>query len=218
MTEVDRARVLEVLRESRAAGFLGPAPAEQQLAHALAFAGAVDPPSQAVDLGAGGGLPGLALAALAWPQAAWTLLDANLRRCQFLEGAVAELGLGARVEVRHGRAEDVARDPHLRHACDLVVARSFGPPPVVAECGAPLLRVGGALVVSEPPAERTVDRWPAEPLATLGLGPAEPVDGPFHLVRLPCLVLAGDRWPRRTGVPAKRPLYPVPGGRGAADA
>ena len=60
--------LVAILEESRALGFLGPGPVEGHLPHSLAFAAAVeDPPARAVDLGAGGGLPGLVLAALIWP-------------------------------------------------------------------------------------------------------------------------------------------------------
>jgi 16S rRNA (guanine527-N7)-methyltransferase len=91
-----------------------------------------------------------------------------------------------------------------------VVVRSFGPPAVTAECGAPFLRVGGLLVVSEPPAEEgkaLEERWPADGLAPLGLEPAERWTEPFtyHASRqvTPC----PDRYPRRVGIPTKRPLF-----------
>jgi 16S rRNA (guanine527-N7)-methyltransferase len=193
-----------VLEGSRAHGLLGPAPVRDQIDHALGFleglpAGA----AHVVDLGAGGGVPGLVLA-VARPMWQLVLLDAAARRCAVLEDAVAELGLGDRVEVRHQRAEDAGRGP-LRSAVDAVVARSFGPPAVVAECAAPLLRVGGVLVVSEPPEDR--DRWPAEGLALVGLepGPRWRRHGSYQALRqtVPC----PDRFPRRPGIPAKRPLF-----------
>ena len=52
-----------------------------------------------------------------------------------------------------------------------MTARSFGPPAATAECAAPLLAVGGLLVVSEPP--DGPDRWPADALAALGLEPSD---------------------------------------------
>jgi 16S rRNA (guanine527-N7)-methyltransferase len=111
-----------------------------------------------------------------------------------------------RVEVVHGRAEDVGRDPRRRQTADVVTARSFGPPAVTAECAAPLLRVGGRLLVSEPP--DATDRWPESDLAALGLVPGEPgaVHG-FAFVQLvqgkPC----PGRDPRRAGVPERSPLF-----------
>src|SRR6266508_923171 len=78
-------------------------------------------------------------------------LDAHRRAQAFLEEAIDRLGLAGRLRAVAGRAEELARDPELRSASDLVVARAFGPPPATAECGAGFLREGGRLVVSEPP-------------------------------------------------------------------
>ena len=82
-----------------------------------------------LDLGSGGGVPGLVLA-MRWPEAHGVLLEAARRRCAFLEQAVARLGLMERIIVRCGRAEELARSPKLRGSVDLVVARSFGRPAV----------------------------------------------------------------------------------------
>ena len=131
------------------------------------------------------------------------LLDANARRAAFLETVVADLGLVDRVTVVAQRAERAAHLDELRGAFDLVVSRSFGPPAVTAECGTGFLRVGGRLLVSEPPAE-TVDRWPAGPLAELGLAD-HGRHGPVRILEQ--VASAPDRFPRRVGVPTKRPLW-----------
>jgi 16S rRNA (guanine527-N7)-methyltransferase len=201
-----------LLDESRALGFLGPGPVEAHIRHAEAFAAVVDvPPARALDLGAGGGLPGLVLAVTRWPTTHWTFLDSQQKRTAFLEHAVGRLGLGDRVAIRTGRAEELGRDPELRGAHDLVTSRSFGAPAVTAECSAPLLRDGGCLVVSEPPAADTAVRWPTNGLAGLGFGPADAVvvdgDPPVHLVRLVRSGPLDDRVPRRVGLPSKRPLF-----------
>lgn len=164
--------------------------------------GAVPPPVLAVDLGSGGGVPGLMLAT-EWPASRWVLVESSDRRAAFLEQAVADLELADRVAVVAARAEQAAREDAWRGAFDLVVARSFGPPAVTAECASGFLRAGGLLVVSEPPADSD-DRWPAAPLMTLGL-----VDrGRVGLVRvLEQTSVVADRFPRRVGVPAKRPLW-----------
>jgi 16S rRNA (guanine527-N7)-methyltransferase len=121
--------VIAVLERARDLGFLGPGPVAFHVEHARAYlpplAGVV---GAALDLGAGGGVPGLVLA-LERPDLRWTLLDAMTRRTAFLQEAVAELGL-ANVEVRTGRAEEV---PDLRERFKAVVARGFGPPAVTAE-------------------------------------------------------------------------------------
>lgn len=201
----------DLLARSRTLGFLGPGPVEEHIRHALAFAEAVSrPPARALDLGAGGGLPGLVLATEVWPECRWTFLDAQRRRTDFLREAVGELDLAARIDIVTERAEILGRDDAHRGRYDLVVARSFGPPAVTAECAAPLLVPGGVLVVSEPPSG-TADRWPREALATLGLvGPASLVssdDPPVHLVALTRSAVDLGRYPRRVGIPAKRPLF-----------
>ncbi len=204
-----RVQALErVLGRQRERDLLGPDPLPVLIAHSRGFAALVDPdPGSVVDLGSGGGVPGLVLAAVVWPEARFTLVDASQRRATYLELAVADLGLAERVEVVVGRAEDVGRSPTHRAGADVVVARSFGPPAVVAECAAPLLRVGGAVVVSEPPGSEG-ERWPAAPLAQLGLvvEATAQVDGATY-TRLRQVEACPDRFPRRAGVPEKRSLF-----------
>lgn len=196
----------EVLARSRELGFLGPGPVADQRAHAEAFLGAIDIEgvAAAVDLGSGGGIPGLVLAG-ALPDVRWTLLDGMVRRTSFLEEAVRALGWADRVAVETVRAEAAGRGAR-RGAADLVVARSFGPPAVTAECAAPLLRLGGQLVVSEPP-EADGRRWAAEGLVELGLLLETTVVGPPGFVRLRKTGETPERYPRRVGVPVKRPLW-----------
>lgn len=206
-------QLLEALEESRRLGFLGPGPVNPHVDHAMAFSAVIDqPPARALDLGAGGGLPGLVLAAMVWPDTVWTFLDAQTRRTEFLGWAVERLDLVDRVTVVTGRAEEVGREAEHRAVHDLVVARSFGAPGVAAECAAPFLRPGGSFVVSEPPNDDAQVRWPAEGLAQLGFGPAAPRDvetahGPVHLVTIPWNGPLDERFPRRVGIPAKRPLF-----------
>jgi 16S rRNA (guanine527-N7)-methyltransferase len=199
------ATIEEVLGRARDDGFLGPGPVAAHIAHARGYLGCVaEPPEVAADLGSGGGIPALVLA-LAWPTSRWTLIEASMRRGQHLRWAVEALGLAHRVVVEDERAEVVGRSA-LRGTCDLVTARSFGPPAVTAECAAPLLRPGGRLVVSEPPDDR--ERWPEPGLGLLHLGPPALVDGDGARYAVMCLVEpAPERYPRRVGIPAKRPLF-----------
>lgn len=197
----------DVLEEAKELGFLGPGPVAGHIDHAAGFLRTVgDPhPHHVVDLGSGGGVPGLVLA-LAWPEADVRLLDTSERRTLFLARAVESLELSGRVTVAQTRAEEAGRDPGWRGAADLVVARSFGPPAVTAECAAPLLGVGGRLVVSEPPDGE--DRWPEDALRTLGLRPVARLEQAFSRFQvLRQEEACPDRYPRRTGVPSKRPLF-----------
>lgn len=199
---------------SRAArqGFLGPMPVVDQLEHALGFVQVVEEvwggtPDRVLDLGSGGGLPGLVLAAR-WPGSEVVLLEANARRAEFLSG---ELGRGdvPRGTVVRLRAEEAGHDPLLRERFEVVTARSFGPAGVTAECGSPLVAVGGLLVVSEPPDQRAEDRWPADGLAALSLevGPRIRVAARFGYQVLTKVAQVPDRFPRRTGIPRRRPLF-----------
>ena len=138
------------------------------------------------------------------------LLDSNERRTRFLAQAIECLGLGERVQVLNGRAEDLGRDAAYRGRASVVMARSFGTPPVVAECAAPFLAPGGYLVVSGPPLEDTAaPRWPERELRRLGLEPLLLVSEPFHYQVLRQTSPCPAEYPRRTGVPSKRPLYRV---------
>jgi 16S rRNA (guanine527-N7)-methyltransferase len=217
--------VLEWLGRARDLGFLGPGPLDLQVAHALGFSGAVEAqdaggklPGAVMDLGSGGGLPGLVLGER-WPGATVTLLDASERRTAFLAEAVAALGWSDRVTVVRERAEKAGHETGLRGAFDLVVARSFGPPAVTAECAAAFLRVGGLLVVSEPPGSPTpapgpgpggLSRWPEDGVGMVGLEPAGEWRGQFGYQVLRQARLCPEAYPRRVGIPAKRPLYRVP--------
>jgi len=199
-----RQALLAVLGRARDQGFLGPGPVEAHLANAAGFARACPvPPAQALDLGSGGGVPGLVLA-LMWPGSSWVLLDAMARRCAFLRDAVADLDLLGRVAVDEDRAERAGRDETRRGTFDLVTARSFARPAVTAECAAPFLRVGGRLLVSEPP--DPPDRWDGVPeLGMVDRGLL--VDAASHIRVLEQAELCGSRYPRRVGVPEKRPLW-----------
>jgi 16S rRNA (guanine527-N7)-methyltransferase len=205
----------ELLADARALGFLGPGPLEPQIRHAQGFAAVArrlspGTPVRLADLGSGGGLPGL-VTATEWPTATLVLIEANGRRATFLRRAVERLDLEARVSVMEERAEVCGRDANLRGGFDGVLARSFGRPAVLAECAAPLLQIGAWLLVSEPPRpggpDEQDERWPSEPLRQFGLQPAEVVHEGFEYLVLRQVEACPERFPRRNGVPAKKPLF-----------
>ncbi len=205
--------LLAAMGEAQALGILGEMPLADQVRHASGFAeawtqgrGERSAPRSVVDLGSGGGMPGLVLA-LAWPSAQIVLLDSSAKRVDFLRRAIVRCGLDERVRAVGERAETAGRSDRYRSGSDLVVARSFGPPAVTAECAAPFLMVGGRLIVSEPPPDdQAPDRWSSAWLAQLGLVDTGAVRGAFGYRVLEQVRPCPDRYPRRVGVPAKRPL------------
>jgi len=164
-----RAETIEVLRESQRLGFLGARPVEQAAEHAAAFAvafGQLPPGARLIDLGSGGGLPGLVVAELL-PQCSIVLVDRRQKRTDFLHRAVRRLALG-NVEVRAADVATVARDVEAgtEDPFDGVTARGFGPPATTLRLARRLIARTGTIVISEPP---TGERWEQALLDELGL-------------------------------------------------
>ena len=142
-----------VLDDSRRLGFLGPAPIDEVIDHARAFTRALtDVTGAVVDLGSGGGIPGLVVAHDR-PELSVTLVDRRQKRTDALERAVRRLGWSDRVEVRHADVEDL--EPAR---WDVAIARGFGPPETTVRLAHAVVRPGGLIVISEPPSG---DRWSA---------------------------------------------------------
>ena len=199
--------LLRVLQRARDLGFLGPGEVTDHLSHARAYLPALPPVGHGgviVDLGTGGGVPGLPLAA--WrPDLSWTLVDAMVKRAAFVRTAVDELGLEA--DVLQTRAETLAGEPGWRGSVDVVVARSLAAPAVAAEYAAPLLRVGGKAVIAEPPGGDP-KRWPVDGLALLGLRQGPVLFAPTATLQvLTQMDACPAKFPRRVGAAAKSPLF-----------
>lgn len=197
-----------VLHRARDVGLLGPGPIQDHLDHASLFISQI--PDRArffVDLGSGGGVPGLVIAR-ARPDLHGALLEGSTRRAAFLSEWVERLDLADRIAVWAERAELAGHHPERRGSADLVVSRSFGPPAVVCECAAPLLRPGGHLVVSDPPSDQSsAERWPDDGVQKVGLRVHHREAGPPAFTVLEQSGPCPDRYPRRVGIPAKRPLF-----------
>ncbi|TGG93636.1 MAG: 16S rRNA (guanine(527)-N(7))-methyltransferase RsmG [Aphanocapsa feldmannii 277cV] len=169
-------------------------------------------PRRIVDVGTGGGFPGLALA-ISLPQARLELVDSAARKCEAVRAMAHSLGLSSRVQVHCERAELFARRVGMRGQVDLAVARAVAPAPVVAEYLVPLLTPGGeallyrgrwdqadedglgraAALLGATLVRRQQRQLPAERglRTVLGLSPTAPCPG---------------RYPRKVGQPARRPL------------
>ncbi|MGA8521858.1 MAG: 16S rRNA (guanine(527)-N(7))-methyltransferase RsmG, partial [Candidatus Dormiibacterota bacterium] len=104
---------------------------------------APSPHSSVVDIGSGGGVPGIVIAILR-PDLSVTLLDSDRRKTAFLDHVAGLLCLSG-VSVEALRAEDAGRREGMRERFDLATSRATAPPPVLCELALPLLRVGGSL-------------------------------------------------------------------------
>lgn len=161
-----------------------------------------------IDVGSGGGLPGLPLK-IARPDLEITLVEADNRKAAFLVRACAELGLRG-VEVVARRAEDAGHDERYRAAFDVAVARAVAPMPVLVELCLPFIRVGGRLLAQKTAAEDVAAA--ARAVKLLGGGSARIVQAPSVARRDGTVVIvdkvrpAPDEYPRRAGVPARKPL------------
>ncbi len=174
--------------KGRLVGGIGSEPLERMFAHAGNYIDVIrelagDGELSLLDLGSGVGIPGLLLAVES-PSLSITLVDSMSRRTKVALEFVAKLGLTERVEVINGRAEDLLAS--RAGEFDVVVARCFGPPPLLAELSVGFLRSGGLLIVSEPPNAEGVRgaRWPASGLKKLGYGLPMFFDREFHFVAL----------------------------------
>jgi 16S rRNA (guanine527-N7)-methyltransferase len=143
-----------------------------------------------VDVGSGGGVPGIPLAC-SLPALAFVLVEAERRKCRFLEQWAPP-----NARVVWGRIEEQGTD-----WAGVVLAKALAPPPVAAEWCLPLVRPGGIAIlwVGETADADRVARV-AERLA------AEPAESPPGLLVLRKLAATPPGFPRRTGVARKRPL------------
>ena len=165
-------RLVEVLERAQTEGALGTWPISEVIGHARAFGAALSPETRTVlDLGSGAGVPGLIIA-LDLPHVRLTMVDRRDKRVDALRRAVARLGWSDRVEVVSADAETLAADPTWRGSQDAVVARGFGPPELTLRIAARLTRLGGLVVISEPPAEHP-SRWDPALCAACGVGEPE---------------------------------------------
>jgi 16S rRNA (guanine527-N7)-methyltransferase len=150
------------------------------------------------DVGSGGGLPGIPLK-LALPELQVCLVESDQRKAAFLRDVVEALGLPD-VEVEARRAEELGRDPRHRESYDVVVTRAAAKAPVAAEYCLPLVRPGGTLL-----AMAQYQDWDAARRAVGQLGGR--LDGERAGVVIVRKVReTPDQFPRRVGIPGKRPL------------
>lgn len=177
---------------------------------ALPLIDALPKADRCLDLGSGGGVPGLVLA-LARPQQRWVLVDSVRKKAEALGGFVGALGI-RNVEVVAERAEVLGRDGGHRGAHDLVTARACAALPVLTEYALPLLAVGGTLLAWKGPISDDELRAGRTASSVCGGGPpsvhpagfAELGDHRFVVIAKGSPTPA--RYPRRPGEPKRHPL------------
>ncbi len=163
------------------------------------------------DVGTGAGFPGLPLKILK-PGISLFLIEANNKKANFLNKVIAELGIEG-AEIIRARAEEAGRELDLREKMDVVVARAVASLPVLLEYALPLCKVGGwFLAMKGPGVEKELE--PAR-LAAAELGSRiDSVLKPYGqngekqrtIVQVQKDLPIKEKYPRRTGIPTKRPL------------
>lgn len=168
-------------------------------------------PLALIDVGSGAGFPGLPLK-IVCPAWQLTLVEATGKKTHFLQYLVDRLGL-AGVTVINERAEQIGRDPAHREAYDWVLARAVAPMATLAEYLLPLCRVGGCCLAQKGEDAAAEVRGAEHAINVLGgqLNRLVPVELPGlaerrHLVLVDKLAPTPAKYPRRPGVPTKRPL------------
>ncbi len=160
-----------------------------------------------VDVGSGGGFPGIPIAIATGYRG--VLVESVVKKARFLEEVVRELALP--LEVRVGRAEDAGRAPELRERFASATARAVSSLPAVLELTIPLLSVGGLAVLQRGRLEARERTAAHDASLVLGATIEDDValggelDG-RRIVLVRKVAPTGQRFPRRAGIPAKRPL------------
>jgi len=164
-----------------------------------------------VDFGSGAGFPGLPLKIV---RPAWrvVLVESTRKKTAFLEHIINQLGLQD-TDVVWARAEEVGRDLAYREQFDVAVARAVAGLAVLVEYALPLLRLGGRFVAQKGSDPSDEIRAAEKAIDTLGGGYSSTIpyrlpafDAPLHLVVIEKVSPTPGKYPRRPGMPAKRPI------------
>lgn len=170
-----------------------------------------DTPVKIIDVGSGGGLPGIPVA-IALPGVRMTLLEATGKKARFLEQCVTQLKL-TNVRVVQDRAETLGQAQAHRQHYDIAICRALGPLRQVLEYALPLVAVEGRLLVMKGPKVEAELRDAGDALAILGAGELQVFDAyPASfgqgtvIVQVDKARSTPDEYPRRPGIPRQEPL------------
>lgn len=169
------------------------------------------PGMKVADIGTGGGMPGIPLAIL-FPSAKFTLIDSTEKKMVAVAEFVHELNL-TNVHCIVGRIEALAHEPGHRGDYDLVLARALAPLRVLVELAVPLIHPYGYVVAYKGPeyiselgdAKNAIEKLRCESPRIFQYSLPESM-GNRTLLRITKKTITSDTYPRREGIPAKRPL------------
>lgn len=168
-------------------------------------------PLRVIDIGTGGGFPGMPIA-IAFPHCAITLLDATHKKIRFLQTLAAELAL-KNVETYLGRAEAIGQDPLSRETFDLALLRAIADPSICAEYALPLLKVGGTAILYRGHWAQEEEERLKIALSKLGgeLSIVRALTTPLtqstrHGIYIQKIAPTSYQYPRAIGIPSQYPL------------
>lgn len=170
----------------------------------------IEGPMLIVDVGSGGGLPGLPLA-ICLPEVEMTLIEATAKKANFLQGVVDDLGL-KNVKIINERAEVAGQDPLYRQTFDLAVSRAVGKMSEVLELCIPLVKVGGRVMTIKGKRVQEEMQEAADALAILGTGEIElfealpGMEDEAVIVEVAKEHPTAKAYPRQAGTPKHQPL------------
>lgn len=186
-SDVQLSSLIDALGEAQRIGMLGPGSLEEAIQRAWAFVDACPADARSfVDLGTGGGIPGLVVA-IGRPDLRGLLVDRRAKRIDLVSRLIGRLGLRDRIDAWAGDVADLPSEWSRRGLSpqwDVATSRGFGSPAYTAEHAAPLVTTGGVLLVSEPP-DSDGGRWRTDDVLHLGFRWDGVDQGVSRLIRLP---------------------------------
>ncbi len=177
----DRQKLIDALGEAQRIGMLGAQDLNVAIDRAIPFATAIPAGAESfIDLGSGGGLPGLVVAVVR-DDLTGLLVDRRGKRVDLLVRLIGRLGLSHRIQAIEADVADLPRR-FAGHIWSVATSRGFGSPEYTAEHATPLLAEGGLLLVSEPP-NSDGSRWSSERVSQAGFRLVGVSNGIAHLQR-----------------------------------
>ena len=162
-----------------------------------------------IDLGTGGGFPGIPLAILS-PDKEFVLADSLAKRLDVIRELMEKTGI-KNVELVHGRAEDLGKDPSYRECFDICVSRAVADLAVLAEYCLPLVRIGGSFIAYKGPGWEEEVKRAEKAVAILGgsffhCHDAGSTENGHVLLEFKKVSETPYRYPRKAGIPTKKPI------------